>query len=177
MNHPPLPSLPTGAHVKRTEATQYHMLSGGHWLPPSSGASDSPTRWVSCQLCQLYRWPSCLWRQLSCCISLCTLFFELREGKPWAKRLEGDLRGHRNCRHIYSLLAGTAFLLAGSAAIAVFSPGWCSSHTILSSRDWSNRHSHDIIVKPPLYGWSSHICVLHTTCDHVSTSWHARAAL
>ena len=34
---------------------QYHMLSGGHWLPPSSGASDSPTCWISCQLCQLYR--------------------------------------------------------------------------------------------------------------------------
>ena len=72
---------------------QYHMLSGGHWLPPSSGASDSPTCWISCQLCQLYRWSSCLWHQLSCCIPLWTLFFEPRGGKLWAKRLEGDLRG------------------------------------------------------------------------------------
>ena len=73
--------------------------------------------------------------------------------------------------------SNTAFLLAGSEAIAVFSLGWCSSHKILSSCDWSNRHSHDITVKPWLYGWSSHICVLHTTCEQVSTSWQACAVL
>ena len=46
---------------------------------------------------------------------LFALFAEPRVGKVWAKRLEGDLKSHRNCRHIYSLLAGTA-------GIAVFSP-------------------------------------------------------
>ena len=48
------------------------------------------------------------WRkewQLSCCISLCTLFAEPRIGKARAKRLEEDSGSRRNCRHIYSLLS------------------------------------------------------------------------
>ena len=36
------------AHAKRTTATRYHMLCGGHWLPPSIGAS--PTCWVKISL-------------------------------------------------------------------------------------------------------------------------------
>ena len=36
------------------------------------------------------------------------LFTEPRVGKAQAKRLEEDLRSHRNCRHVYSLLAGMA---------------------------------------------------------------------
>ena len=47
--------------------------------------------------------------------TLCTLFVESRVGNARAKGLEEDTKSHRNCRHIYSLLAGTA-------AIAVFSP-------------------------------------------------------
>ena len=43
----------TGAQAKRISVTGYHMLSGGPWLPPSSGASGSPTCWESCRLCQL----------------------------------------------------------------------------------------------------------------------------
>ena len=34
----------------------YHMLSDGHWLPPSSGASAFSTWWVFCWLHQLYYW-------------------------------------------------------------------------------------------------------------------------
>ena len=45
-----------------------------------------------------------------------TLFTEPREGKAWSKRLGEDSRSHRNYRHIYSLLAGTA-------AIHSLSPG------------------------------------------------------
>ena len=62
-NHPLPPSLPAEPMLRIT-ATWYHMLSGGHRLPPFSRASF--TSWVSCQLHQLYRW-SCSQRQLSCC--------------------------------------------------------------------------------------------------------------
>ena len=59
----------TTAHAERIAATRYHMLYGGHWLPPSSGAlgsltcwypadllgaSGSSACWISCRLCQLY---------------------------------------------------------------------------------------------------------------------------
>ena len=40
--------------------------------------------------------------------TLSALFAELRVGKAQAKRLEEDLRSHRNYRHVYSLLAGLA---------------------------------------------------------------------
>ena len=40
----------TTAHAERIAATRYHMLYGGHWLPPSSGISGSSTCWVSCCL-------------------------------------------------------------------------------------------------------------------------------
>ena len=36
------------------------------------------------------------------------LFSEPRGGKAQAKRPEEYARSHRNCRHVYSLLAGTA---------------------------------------------------------------------
>ena len=51
-NHPLPPSLPAEPMLRIT-ATWYHMLSGGHRLPPFSRASF--TSWVSCQLHQLYR--------------------------------------------------------------------------------------------------------------------------
>ena len=47
--------------------------------------------------------------------TLFALFVEFRVGKARAKRLEEDLRSHRNCRHIYSVLADAA---AVAAAIA-----------------------------------------------------------
>ena len=113
----------TGAHTERIAATQNHMLSGGHWLPPSSGASGSPTGWVSCRLHRLYCSSFCLWSQLSCCISL---FAKPRVGKAWAKWLQGDWRSHRNYRHIYSLPAGAA---AVAADTLVFSPLWLTRQT------------------------------------------------
>ena len=42
-------------------------------------------------------------------VSLFTLFTEVMVGKAQAKRLEENVR---NCRHIYSLLGGTAALAA-----------------------------------------------------------------
>ena len=50
----------TRAYVERMAATWYHVLYGGHWLPLSSGSSGSSTRWISCQLCQLYFFSSFL---------------------------------------------------------------------------------------------------------------------
>ena len=47
--------------------------------------------------------------------TLSTLFTEPVVDKAQAKRLEESSRSHRNCRHIYSLLDGTA-------AIPKFSP-------------------------------------------------------
>ena len=47
--------------------------------------------------------------------TLSTLFNEPRVGKVQAKRLEGDLRSHSTCGHVYSLLADAT---AVAAAIA-----------------------------------------------------------
>ena len=47
--------------------------------------------------------------------TLFALFAETRVGKATAKKLEEDARGHRKCRHVYSLLADVA---AVAAAIA-----------------------------------------------------------
>ena len=41
-------------------------------------------------------------------MSIVLLFTLIAEPKGQAKRLEEDVISHRNCRHIYSLLAGTA---------------------------------------------------------------------
>ena len=81
VNRPLPPSLPPEPTPERTTVTQYHILSGGHWLPPSSGASGSPTLWVSCQLRQLYSWP-CFQCQLSCCShwTACTVCWT--QGRP-----------------------------------------------------------------------------------------------
>ena len=53
----------TRACMERMAAMWYHMLYGGHWLPLSSGSPGSCTCWISCQLCQLYFFSSCLWQQ------------------------------------------------------------------------------------------------------------------
>ena len=47
--------------------------------------------------------------------TLFTLITETRVGKARAKRLEGDLRSCRNCRHIYSLLADAAAMAVAIA--------------------------------------------------------------
>ena len=44
--------------------------------------------------------------------TLSALFTESRVGKAQANRLETEERSQRNCRHIYSLLAGTAAVTA-----------------------------------------------------------------
>ena len=87
----------TGAHTERTVATRYHILCGVHWLPPSTGASGSPTCWVSHHLCRL-----------SSCISL---FTEPRAGKVWMGKLEANLRSCRKCRHVYLQQQGMYALL------------------------------------------------------------------
>ena len=56
----------------------------------------------------LYCW-CCSQHQLSSCISLCALFAEPVVGKAWARRLEEE---PRDCRRVYSLLAGTAGVAA-----------------------------------------------------------------
>ena len=58
----------------------------------------------SCWSCQLH--------QLSCCISLCTVFIEPRVGKAQAGKLAEDSRSHRNFKHIYALLASTLAIAA-----------------------------------------------------------------
>ena len=96
--------------------------------------------------------------------TLSSLFTEPRVGKVWAKRLEGDLRSPRNCRHIYALLADATAVAADTlysliSRLTQWSQPWCSSNM------------------PPLSRWSSHICTLHTICDQVSTLWHACSVL
>ena len=64
--------------------------------------------------------------------TLSTLFAEPRVGKVQAKRLEGDLRRHRNCRYIY-------YLLADTVAISV-------DTLFLYSCGQPNGHSHEAAV-------------------------------
>ena len=47
--------------------------------------------------------------------TLSALFAEPRVGKAWGKMLEEDARSHRNFRHVYFLLAGTAPVAANIA--------------------------------------------------------------
>ena len=63
--------------------------------------------------------------------------------KAWAKRLEEDSRSHRNCRHVYSLLAGAAAVAADTC--------------IPSSCSWPHRDICDTAVMLTLSRWSSHI--------------------
>ena len=127
VTHPPPPSL----HLEptlRIVAKWYHMLHGGHWLPTSSGASGSPMLGI---LLALLLWslrslhppgilltaPVVLFlilfvRPVVSLFTLCTLFTEPRVCKVQAQRLEEDAKSHRNCRHIYSLLADSAAIAA-----------------------------------------------------------------
>ena len=75
---------------------------------------------------------------LSHCISLCTLFAERVVGKMWAGKLEENCRSCRKCRHVCSLLAGTAAAAAD---------------TLYSLLSWliqqhNHRQSHGAIRRP-----------------------------
>ena len=98
---------------------------------------------------------TCSWHQVSC---LLTLFAEPRGGRVGVKKLKEDSRSHRNCRHVYSLLAD-------AADAAIFSPGW------------PNRHSRDAAVKATPFLWGSHISLQHkVTHNQVNTLWCTCAA-
>ena len=58
--------------------------------------------------------------------TLCPLFIESRVGKVQTKRLEEDAKSCRNCRHVYSLLAGTA-AVAADTLFSLFS--WLTQQT------------------------------------------------
>ena len=75
---------------------------------------------------------------LSCCISLCALFTKPVVGKMWAGKLEENSRSYRNCRHIYSLLAGTATAAADTL------------YSLLSwlIQEHNHRQSHGAIRQP-----------------------------
>ena len=91
---------------------------------------------------------------------------------PW---IHGRDWSHKNCRHIYSLLADIAADLTQRS----LSPGWCSSHgSVLSWLTQSpsirlnifsalmadkNGHSWDTAVMPLLSKWSSWICTVHSS--------------
>ena len=144
------------------------MLSGSHWLCLSSVASGSPTHWISCQLCQLFHW-SCLWHQLSHCISLFTLFTEPRVGKAPAKSLEEDSRSCRIFRHVYSLLAYTAAITVFSqddaAAIAVDTLYSLLSWLTQWTQPWWNSKSCHFLG-------GAHISLQHKIVhDQVNISW------
>ena len=86
-------------------------------------------RWLDGVLCFiLFVTPNVLLFTLS------ALFAEPRVSKAQVKSKEEDVRSHRNCRHIYSLLAATE-------AITVFT-------LYSSSCGWAEGQSHDAAVVP-----------------------------
>ena len=107
--------------------------------------------------------------------TLPTRFAEPRVGKVQAKRLEGESRSHRNCRHIYSLLAGVATIAAyHSITQHSLSPGWLSTVAVdilWSLLSWLTQWTQPwrSSKMPPLYRWSSQTGVLHK--DQASTAW------
>ena len=110
----------TGAHISRITTTQYHVLymaTGGH--PAEPQALYSLGILLALLLCSLRLLsllsvlltvpavlPICSQRQLSPCISPCTLFAEPVVVKALAKRLKENAGSCRVCRCVYSLLAG-----------------------------------------------------------------------
>ena len=104
-------------------------------------------------------------------VTLSSLFTESMVGKGGAKRLRGDSRSCRNCRQVYSLLAGTA-------AIAVFSPSWrinySSRHAVFSPLMVDPMDTAAVMSSkiPPLSRWSSQ---MHTT--HNPSPWPGKYLL
>ena len=72
-------------------------------------------------------------------VLLFILFAEPRVGKAKVPRLEGDSRSYKRCRHIYSLLAGTA---------AITRP--------LSWLMQQPQHSRNVAITEPLYNLVQH---------------------
>ena len=68
-----------------------------------SDLAAAAARWLycssSCPLYQLYCW-SCLWRQSLAVYSVCTVHYT-QDRQSRAKRLEGDSKSFRNCRHVF----------------------------------------------------------------------------
>ena len=107
--------MPEKREAKGKEGERYTQLNAEFWriarrdkkaLREQCKEIEENNRIVYCR--------SCFGHQLFCCISLSTLYAESRAGKVQAKRPEEDARSVRNCRHIYSPLAGTT---AGAADI------------------------------------------------------------
>ena len=68
--------------------------------------------------------------------TLSALFAEPRVGKVRAKRLEEDSKSHRNCRYVYSLLAGMA---------AITQPfSW-----LMQQLEQQPQHNHSIAITEP----------------------------
>lgn len=159
--------LLSGRHTAgaRYHVAETHILKNWGWLLANSQWGNyglhsnslletilPTTQWASLEWnvsnqTLVYCW-SCSWSQgqLSCCSHVhgsCG-----RQG--WTVRLEGDSRRCRNCRYIYSLLAGTATKHS-------LSPGWRGRYAIFSpSPGWLNRHSPDTAVMPLLLRWGAY---------------------
>ena len=114
----------TRSQAERIAATWYHTLYGGHWLPYLLGIL--PTTPIILLIIQF------------------ALFTEPRVGKALAKRQEEESRNHRNCRHVYSLLAD-------AAAIAVYVLYSLLLWLIQQTQPWGSNKV------PPLSKWSSYI--------------------
>ena len=123
------PRGPSGTlgHTLRT-ALQENLLLRFSGIPCVQLPAVTPTAWVApWERCSrtsgnggksraestllVCCWP-CSQHPLSRCVSLWALFPEPTVGKVRAKRLEENVRSRRNCRHVYSLLAGTADITA-----------------------------------------------------------------
>lgn len=101
---------------------------------------------------RVYCWSS-LWRQLSRCISLCTLFM-VHDRQGQAGKLE---KTPRSRRYVYS--------------------GWCGSlgartHDVLSPRGWPTKHSREHGSHYHCLQGGAHTSLLHQSKpDQASTSW------
>ena len=108
-----------------------------------------------------YCW-SCSQCQLSLCISLCPLFPEPTAGKEQTKRLEENARSPRNCKWVYSLLAGAA-AEAPDITVSIHDPSrlyqvkllW---HTTQSS-PWPSKY---LLTR---YKWSQLLHYLQSRCS------------
>ena len=96
--------------------------------------------------------------------TLFALFAEPSVGKVPTKRLGEDLRGPRNCRHVYSLLA--------------MQQPYQQTHYIVSFHGWLNRQSHEAALICCHFFWVELInrCTKHNPWS-ASTSWHACSGL
>ena len=104
------------------------------------------------------------------------MFVEPRVGKARSKKLEGDSRSRRNCRHVYSLLADTALAAAGishSIACQGF-PGEAYICLQNSSSPWPSEyfvtHTRSGVSAPNCY-----TTIIHKAWGKSKRSWGERA--